>query len=563
MEAGSYAGALARWRALAGAAAEALDRGELGLARALLTEGPLAGGPWASPGVEILLRRLREAPPRADGRAWALLAPGRPEDGEAEPLAELRQRSWQQARSGDPPPDPLPLGLVELATQGWLLRELELRPWREAGYPPEPRDRRVAELWRGWTSGQPWPLRDEWERLFLKPAMAAFAAVLRGRNLPEDLRRRALADVREGFFYALVGRGAEAGWREIAVRLLETTGEEPLVGLCRALPEAAWERVARCAVTRGHGRQTAGLVWGEVGGWQVQARSLRSSASGRPEVLSELLHLHLALRLIEHWQDPDRLDPARGAAVVAHNRGRARSRLRAILRESPAEHFDAQLRRTPALYARTRFAVARFARDWAWQQVQHGFAFYDGRTLDPACVLPEGAPPPLPDGDRPALRAWVLRVVLKGRLPWLRQWVQGGAEVDPHDATWGRLLKDDCPECLRGWPGARRNEGLDRLRAELSEQLTALLVELAPVVSEVARLSPAPGAEPAFHALLAPAWDPRVALPRVRVRDYVEAARRALPGMGGEVLGLENIGAIAPGLANLPLTEVPHGSPGR
>jgi len=520
-----------RWCAAAPTAAAALAHGRTEPALSLLV-----GWRFGAEGGRRVLERLVASPPQVDGRAWAV-AFG--ESTANEPLAsEWRHTSWTRAESSAPAGDLLAWALHELAAQAWLIDQQDRRPWC-ATVPPGPEDAAVAAMWRGWAEGNPWPHRAAWERAFLKPALAAFSAVLRARSLPEDLRRRALSDAREGFFYALVGVGAEAGWREVAVRLIEAGGGDPVDALARALPGPSWERVARCAVTRGHGRSTAGLVWGETGGWQVHARRLRAEGGERPERLGELLDLHLALRLLDHWSQVERTAPERSAAVVAHNRGRARSRLRASLREAPAEHLLERVLALPGLAARTRGAVARFSRDWAWQQVQHGFSFYDARTIDPACLLPEGGPPPLPAEALPALRTWVLRVLLKGRLAHLRQWVhggpaEGGDPVDPKDATWGRLLKDDCPELLRSYPGASRTEGLARLRAELVEQLPELWPELIPVLGRLAALSErGPALERAFLREL-PDWDERVPFPKVRYRDYQAAATQALRGLGVE-----------------------------
>lgn len=527
MDAACYLDERIQWCALAPTAASELARGRPEAALALL-----AGWRFDEHGGRRVLERLVQAPPAVDGRAWAM-AFGPVADARHPLASEWRQASWIRAHPDSPAGDPLAWALHELAAQAWLIEQQERQPWRRT-FPVGPEDSAVASMWRGWAQGNPWPIRGAWERAFLKPALAAFSAVLRARSLPEEVRRQAISDAREGFFYALVGVGAEAGWREVAARLLEAGGEDPVDALARALPTASWERVARCAVTRGHGRSTAGLVWGETGGWQVQARRLRSEGSERPERLAELLDLHLALRLLEHWSQPERAAPERSVAVVAHNRGRARSRLRASLREAPAEHLLEQILALPGLAARTRSAVARFARDWAWQQVQHGFSFYDARTIDPACVLPEGAPPPLPTEALPVLRTWVLRVLLKGRLAHLRQWVHGGDTVDPKDATWGRLLKDDCPELLRSYPGASRTEGLARLRAELVEQLPELWPELLPVLGRLAALTEqGPSLEAAFSAVLHD-WDERVPFPKVRYRDYQAAAGQALRGLGVE-----------------------------
>ncbi|MCK6502524.1 hypothetical protein L6R53_03865 [Myxococcota bacterium] len=507
-------------------AAAALRAGDPAAARDLVQTG------WRfSPAqAEVVCQQLLQTPPAPDAKAWALAMEEGP--GPDLPTAlDWREEAWRRAWPDGAVGDPLAWGLCELAAHGWLLDQVERQPWEAVSAPPDPvEDREVGRLWSAWAGSRAWEIRDEWERRFLKPALRAFSAVLRGRRLPEDVRRRAIQDAREGFFYVLIG-GADpgAGWRELAVRLLEASGGDPVDALAGALPAASWERVARCAVTRGHGRDTAAIVWGGGVAWQVQARDLERRGQARPQALGDLLDLHLALRLVDCWTSPAFTAPERGLSVMAHNRGRARSRLRAVLREAPAEHLLAQILARPGLAARTRSTVARFARDWAWQQVQHGFAFYDARTVDPACVLPEGSPPRLTEDEAAALRAWLVRVVVKARLPHLLQWVHGGDDLDKRDSTWGRLLADDCPASLRSYPGAARGEGLARMRAELSEHLPAQLRMLLPTLQAVAALDTrARDLEASFIAAVTPIWHADVELPRVRYRSYVESTREAM-----------------------------------
>lgn len=489
-----------------------------------------SGWRFSATHAELVLQQLRATPPAPDPKAWALAM----EDGPAELLPtalDWREEAWRRAHPEGPVGDPLAWGLCELAAHGWLVDQVERQPWSELEAPVDPvEDQEVGRLWSAWAGNRAWEVRQAWERRFLKVALRAFSAVLRGRRLPEDVRRRAIQDAREGFFYVLVG-GTDlgSGWRELAVRLLEASGGDPVDALASALPAPSWERVARCAVTRGHGRDTAAVAWGSGVAWQVQARELERRGQARPHALGDMLDLHLALRFVSCWTAPEFTAPERGISVMAHNRGRARSRLRAVLREAPAEHLLAQVLQRPGLAARTRSAIARFARDWAWQQVQHGFAFYDARTVDPACVLPEGSPPRLSADEAAALRAWLVRVVIKARLPHLLQWVHGGDGLDKRDSTWGRLLADDCPASLRSYPGAARGEGLARLRAELSEHLPAQLRQLLPVFQAVAALDTrSRDIEAAFIAVISPIWHADVEIPRVRYRSYVEATRDAL-----------------------------------
>jgi len=557
--------------AVAPAAAAALRGGEPGPAAALLQGWRFAGDAGH---MTSFLRALVDAPLAPDPRAMAAtLDPAL----KLQAPTALRWRELAGERASATVGQSI-LAELDAATGGagslaWALAELALLadciethergPWGGQGLAATPaEDAVVAELWRCWTEGRPWDARAAWEKRFLSPALRAFSAVVRARRLPEDVRARALDDAREGFFYALLGDGRqETGWRELAVRLLEDAGGGPDEALARALPASAWDRVARCAVTRGHGPATAALVWGEGSAWQLQARDLAQAGLQQPERLAGLLDLHVASRLVDRWAEPASTAAERSWAVVAHNRGRARSRLRAVLRESEPEHLLARLVALPGLAARTRAAVARYARDWAWQQVQHGFSFYDGRTIDPPCHLPEGAPPPFDADQQAALRAWVTVVVVKGRLGWLRQWVHGGSQLDARDSTWGRLLKDECPATLRELAGASRAEGLARLRADLSEQLDRVLRQVEPVLEGIAQIEARPRETQArFEAALAPVAHPLVAIPGVARLHHIEAARQALVrlraeraveggagGLGSDDPGFDDPGSDDPG----------------
>ncbi|NOY27749.1 MAG: hypothetical protein GXP62_17945 [Oligoflexia bacterium] len=515
-----------RWRKTAVGAAADLRLGRLAKARTLL-QG------WRFDGhrADALLKRLATASLAPSRGAWAVGMGASSACGAAEPAVASAVLDWRNAVYSRPqtqiPGDPLAWALSELAAHAWLVDAVERRPWAARNYQVVPLlDAEIAGLWKAWAQGHPWDVRDAWETLFLPPALRAFSAVVHGRRLPREVRHRALGDAHEGFFYVLVGDGAErAGWREVAVRVIEAAGMDPVDALASALPLSSWPRVARCAVTRGHGRHTAAMAWGETVAWEVQARELRLRGQQRPQELGDLLDLHLAMRLVTRWSDPAFTSPARGVAVVRHNRGRARGRLRAVLREAPAEHLLARLVELPGLAERTSVAVAVYARDWAWQQVQHGFSFYDVRTIEPPCVLPEGGAPPLSVDDQLALQTWVLLVLLKGRLAHLRQWVRGGDAVDKRDTTWGRLLADDCPEQLRSYPGATRAQGLSRLRAELSEHLPLCLRRLRPVLDALASIDlDQPGIKAAFLAAVSPSWHDAICLPRVRYRRFINAA---------------------------------------
>lgn len=415
-------------------------------------------------------------------------------------------------------------GLLELASVGAEVERRQRAPWGRVRYPSEAAlEATTAALWAGWFSGNPWSIWADWERLFLPDATRAFAAVLRVRRIPPERRTILLDDLRESFLFMLIGDGqGTPGWRELAVRVLETAAPDPLAALCQHLDTRGWLAASACAVRRGHGPRSAAVLFPATPHPAHQARQLARRGEGQPSALDSALELHVACRLIERWsRDPETTCRDRSWQVVLQNRGRARARLRALLAGGAPERLLAPLLSLEGLCPRTRRAVRSYARDWAWIQLSRQFPFHVHR-LDPPCHAPDEDEPLFSASDADLLRTWVLLVVLKGRLDHLEQWIQTGGTGGDRDATWGRLLLD-LPDRLRDFdPDGRASRGQHRLRAELADQLPELLEALRPLLMRLSLLPAGRDYGALVNALLdeaSTAWSPAIPRPLVR-RQY-------------------------------------------
>ena len=373
-------------------------------------------------------------------------------------------------------------------------------------------DAEVSALWAGWFTGDPWSGREAWERLLLSDAMRAFRGVCEARRLPPDVRRRVVGDLREGFFWALLGAGGDSppAWVELALRTLETAGSTPVDALALRLDEPGWGVVGRCVATRGSWADT-------IGRWQVEraepmarARQVERVAAAQPALAEPLLDLHVVLRALAHlaatpsaplWQ------------VVRQNRGRARGRLRAVLAREPGRLMEPLLA-LPQLLDRSRAAVRRFAWSWAWRELATDFAFDPGRACPAPCLEPGEPTPPLAEGEVHALQSWVFLVALRGREAHLERWVRTGSTGD-RDSTWARLLSEACPPCLVDDPQATgRSRTYHRLRTELCDQLPALRALLGPWLHQVGELPSGRGLRSAFEASFGSRWSSEVPFPK-------------------------------------------------
>jgi hypothetical protein len=483
-----------------------------------------------------LLARLISTPPLPpQHRLAAALAPAAALPRPADPALPVRpwlRRKWLDGRVTAPVPDDLPHRLAwALDTLRFLGAEVERRqraPWSRLRFPVDPaRDAEVRRLWSCWLSGDPWSARDSWEALFLTDAARAFAAVMRIRRIPPERRAVVLEDLRDSFFFMMLGEaGATPGWQELAVRALETTGPAPITALCGLLDGERWRSAARCAVRRGYGPRSAALLFPETDNPDLQARRLAGQGL---EVVGQLdcaLDLHLACRQLDRWaEDPDTTAPDRCWQVVIQNRGRARARLRALLSSSPPETLQPTLLALPGLYQRTRFAIRRYCRDWAWIQLSQQFPF-SIHTLDASCTAPP-AGPTLTDPDRATLRTWILLAILKDRLDHLRRWIRSGGTGD-RDASWGRLLLTLPVHLRTHGDSGRASRGQHHLRAELAELLPETLEQWSPLLQRLSTLPRDRSLGSAVTAALQPQWHPAIPLPKVRWRAYCDHAGTAL-----------------------------------
>lgn len=427
------------------------------------------------------------------------------------------------------PPARLAWALESLAFLGEEVERYDRRAWLGRDYPPRPTDAEVARLWRAWEAGKAWSIRAKWERLFLQDGGNAFLAALERGDSP-GLR----SDFVEAFFLVCLDAapGEPPGWRKIQARVLETAPAGPFPALVAAIPDGLWPAVGEAMVRQGTRALSARLAFPEVSDVQVRARRAAEACRADGTCLERLLDFHVAIRLIEKWQTPRHLDPQASWQVLTQNRGRARSRLRAVIAglPSPPDLAAAGIGEA-GLTERTRYAIRRFCRDWAREQISRGFPMGHARAVDPPCVL---APPPesaCPD-RRAILRCWVLLVVLRGQVARLRRWVEsrdGGG-----DTAFYRLLSEQLPPALRGPPRPGDRSGLGYLRAELSLALPAVEAELRPTLTKVAALR-GPGLTERFRRCLAPEWHPAVPLPGGRIGGYIANADEWLRGGHHEV----------------------------
>lgn len=480
-----------------------------------------------------LARRLaRELPAPGPEALAATLAPTqdlpRLSRGPAEPF--LHREALERAELpvvADTPLHRCAFGLERLAFLAARVEDRERGAWSRASYAADPtRDAEAAGLWAGWLSGNPWSLRRPWERLFLPEAARVFRAVAADRKLSPEVSRRALEDLREAFFYRMIGgKGALPGWAELAARVIETGPPGPLDALLGALPAGDRARLAACAATRGVWRGSAAAVW-RAPGEEARAALGAAALAARPAEAEGWLDAHLVRRLLVAWRSGR---TSTDWILATQNRGRARARARALLAARGAKLAEPLLA-LDALYARTAAALRRLAWGWAWSELARDFSFDLGRPLTTPCRPPAAPrPSPLSPEERPALRSWVLLVALKGRLGHLRAWVAEGRTGD-RDSTWGRLLSEDLPALLR--------EGAEdlhyrRLRAALSAELGACLEALRSPLAAVVALPPGRRLRAAFEEALRPGWDERVPFPRSGFPTFQQHAAEALDALEG------------------------------
>jgi hypothetical protein len=359
-------------------------------------------------------------------------------------------------------------------------------------------------------AGDPWSLRETWERLLVPDLLRQAGALLEEHRFPRDARARVIADLREGVFWFLVGGGEGiSGFDELAVRTLETSGAGPVDALVPVAPDGVWATLASCGATHGHWPDTGARRWPGPRGARI-ALARRALATDAEAVFD----LHAAARVCARWAEGADASVDGSWDAVAQNRGRARGRLRARLAPERAAVVAAVLE-LDALHSRTLAGWRRLCFAWLRLLMRGGFAGDALRGATPPC---DGTSE-LVDPADPRLRTWVLLALLRGHHDRLVRWVRTGSTGDAA-SSWGRLLKQGLPDALRD-PSTGRNATYHRLRAALADGLADALAAAAPTLEAVAG--------GAGSAALDAVWSPDV--PRPGPAGLAASAARALAAM--------------------------------
>lgn len=513
-------------------AAARLGHGELGEAARTFDTWRFARWPELS---QSVLSALSAAPPRPTGAAMArALAPGERLPRCARAQAPWLHRVWLGAQAlpelpADEPELRVAWGLMALRGLGRDVQDRLRAPWRRQELPPDPRDAELPAMWTAIRDRKSWGHLCRWQEYFQSTAEAAIRGVLDACGWPRGDWDNRVAVEGDNFLLRLLGDGAGAGWRAVAARVVETGPEAPLTALASALDGAAWSQVARCAVVRGHGTHTAMALWPDVSRVRVLIERVADWSVADTARLEALAELHAAQRLVSRWSEGAALGDDELWRVTSQNLGRARGRLRAVLRDLPGDELIRVVLTRDRLYHRTRLAVARAWRDVAWRQLHTGWAGDIAMEIEPGCD--ERRPPVAPASDDRLAATWVLLCVLRGHTQNLIQWAAHGKGIS--GGGWGRMLTTDAPEALRPTADA---EGLWALRVRVVTGLRARLRALLPVVRAVAALDPgASGLAAALHAAIAPVWHEAIPKPAARQRQIVAHATAALPLLIEEV----------------------------
>jgi hypothetical protein len=463
---------------------------------------------------------LRSTPLRPSPLAQALSFAPLDSAPDGADLTEVQHRVRLAERWGEQAPElpasPLDARAWALDALGWLgeeTEEVERGAWLRADWDPSPEDAERAAMWRRLPDGGFWSDRGRWTHGLMGDVVSVFRQVIESRQLPSEVARRAIADLRDVLPYKLaVGGKAAGGLVQIGARVLETGPAGPLVELLDALPEGGRRAAGHCLSRRGHWPDTLSQLFPRAA---PSERALRCVDWLLPASGESLLDLHVVLRLLERWGEQDAGDPGTDWAVVVQNRGRSRGRLRALLCDGPSPGWMGRFLSWPALAHRTRAATRRWAWEWAWEELALDFSFDAGRPVGVPCRQDGEGPVPLEGEEIEILEVWVLRVILRGRLAHLRRWVDEGSTGD-HDATWGRLLVE-IPDALRDAGSGRYG----RVRAHLVSELSSVLQAHRPLLAALAALPEGRSAMAQFRALTEPHWHAAVpviasGLPSVR-----------------------------------------------
>ena len=256
-----------------------------------------------------------------------------------------------------------------------------------------------------------------------------------------------------------------------------------------------------------------------------RARQLAAAGQSTPALLDQLLDLNLAFRLINSWADGKATDPRATDRLIRANFGRARARLRATIAAGEPD-FASHLLTLPALYARTRRAVASYARDWASREYKRGFTF-SGGNVDAPCVETDPAHAPYAANELAMLETWVLRALLVDprHVEDLDRWVRNGG-IGRKSATWNRLLSEQLPDALQDplQPGQRYRRRL-RLRSSLLDRLDAIYETVRPVIRDLGALDPTDrSCARRFKARVAAQWHTDVPPLKQQFKRYTKNA---------------------------------------
>jgi hypothetical protein len=509
------------------AAAAALLDGAPQQARGLL-------GAWAfardAHAADRLLSRLVASPPSppADHIA-AILGP--PPDAGPDPAGPMDQRAhlFEAARAqpvGSTVTDRVAWGLEGLAWFGAQVERTERTAWQASPRVQPTRDAAVRALWSQLLGGDFWEAQSAVESLWRPTARRAFGAALRARGVPGPERKAYIKEFSEGFFWVLLG-GSDTlpGWKEIAVRVLETDGPSGPEALSGHLGRDGWSWVVRCPTASSPTWRTT-RAWALPDHPNALAESWRLMREGptRPALMEHLLDGQVALRLLAAWSDPEpRTLPRQGWDVVLRHRTRTRGRLRAVLLETASDRL-LRLLDLPGLAARTEQAVAAVAWARAHLVLQHHQVPSWDSSVTPQCTEPPALAAPLSKDDAAVVRTWVLLVVLRGRWDQLEHWARTGSWKTRPDSGWGRLLQDALPAGLTTPDGA-----YTRVQAHLCLHWPAVLEALVPVLRRVVTCKK--GTE--IRTVVSACWEPEVPLPSRVGAGARDAAQTVLDQLDG------------------------------
>lgn len=425
--------------------------------------------------------------------------------------------------------DPITWGLVCLVQAGEEVEQRERGAWSEHGRRSDAAaDRAAAAMWSSFFGGDPWSVRETFEKTWVPVASRAFRAALMAQRVPDHARVDYLRDLKDTLFWYMIG-GADGspGWLEVAARLVETSGSSPVDALAAAASPAGWDRVARCPGARSRTwRDAARVAFPDLPSAGARLRRFRGDAEVEPAEAERLLDLTVALRLVARWGDPDvvRTSPEDNWNLVVRHRRRARGRLRAALMDADSEAIGRVVMGSDRLHARTAAAIRVYAWSRACRVVDARQLPNWEESLTAPCPAPLPESPGLGPELVPVLHTWLLLVTLRGRLDQLEHWARTGSWLRRPDSGWGRLLQEQLPAALRasgnGY-GAVREE----LALELDEHLAALRAPLE-ALSQAGTADRA--AKRRFKEELARHWHPDVPFPGRVEASFSHAVTAAL-----------------------------------